>query len=89
VSLCQSCAQGFNPLGSPTDEAPEHAGLAIDNNENTVWDTQHYYDNKLDKAGTGIYVQREPGGGRAAATDHRRDAPGSPPPSTRAMTTRP
>jgi serine/threonine-protein kinase len=60
VQLCQSCAQGFNPLGSPTDESPD-AGLAIDNNENTVWDTQHYYDNKLDKAGTGIYVNASPG----------------------------
>src|SRR5947209_3637875 len=60
VRLCQSCAQGFNPLGSPTDEAPD-AALAIDNNENTVWDTQHYYDNKLDKAGTGIYVNASPG----------------------------
>jgi serine/threonine-protein kinase len=60
VSLCQSCAQGFNPLGSPIDEAP-NAGLAIDNQLNTLWDTQHYYDHKLDKAGTGIYVNATPG----------------------------
>jgi serine/threonine-protein kinase len=60
VSFCQSCAQGFNPLGNPTDEAP-NAGNAIDNNVNTVWDTQHYYDNKLDKTGTGIYVNASPG----------------------------
>jgi eukaryotic-like serine/threonine-protein kinase len=60
VSLCQSCAQGFNPLGSPLEEAP-NAGLAIDNQLNTLWDTQHYYDRKLDKAGTGIYVNANPG----------------------------
>jgi serine/threonine-protein kinase len=60
VSLCQSCAQGFNPLGNPIDEAP-NAGLAIDNQLNTFWDTQHYYDNKLDKAGTGIYLNASPG----------------------------
>jgi serine/threonine-protein kinase len=60
VSLCQSCAQGFNPLGSPTNESPD-ASLAIDNNPNTFWDTQHYYDNKLDKAGTGLFVNASPG----------------------------
>ena len=55
ISLCQSCAQGFNPLGSPSDESP-NPGLAIDNDTSTFWDTQHYYDHKLDKAGTGIYL---------------------------------
>jgi len=60
VSLCQSCAQGFNPLGNPTDEAP-NASLAIDNDLGTYWDTQQYYDHKLDKAGTGIYVNAGPG----------------------------
>src|SRR5436305_935009 len=60
VRLCQSCAQGFNPLGSPIDEAPD-ASLAIDNQPNTFWVTQHYYDKKLGKAGTGIYVNASPG----------------------------
>jgi serine/threonine-protein kinase len=60
VRLCQSCAQGFNPLGNPVDEAPD-AALAIDNQPNTFWVTQHYFDNKLDKAGTGIYVNASPG----------------------------
>ncbi|MBV8430063.1 MAG: serine/threonine protein kinase [Solirubrobacterales bacterium] len=55
VSPCGTCAQGFNPLGSPSDEAP-NASLAIDNQLGTYWDTQQYYDHKLDKAGTGIYV---------------------------------
>jgi serine/threonine-protein kinase len=52
---CANCAQGFNPLGSPSDEAP-NAGLAIDDQLGTYWDTQHYYDHRLNKAGTGIYV---------------------------------
>jgi serine/threonine-protein kinase len=60
VTLCQSCAQGFNPLGNPIDESP-NASLAIDNQLGTYWDTQHYYDDKLDKAGTGIYLNASPG----------------------------
>ena len=59
VQLCQSCAQGFNPLGSPTDEHP-NASLAVDNQLGTYWNTQIYYDHKLDKAGTGIYVDANP-----------------------------
>jgi eukaryotic-like serine/threonine-protein kinase len=60
VPLCQSCAQGFNPLGSPTDETP-HAPLAIDDQPGTYWDTQQYYDHSLNKAGTGIWVNASPG----------------------------
>ncbi|MFL5823719.1 MAG: protein kinase domain-containing protein [Solirubrobacteraceae bacterium] len=60
VDLCQSCAQGFNPLGNPTDESPD-AALAIDDQPNTFWKTQHYYDHKLNKPGTGIYLDADPG----------------------------
>jgi serine/threonine-protein kinase len=60
VSLCQSCAHGFNPLGNPLDEAP-NASLAIDNTSSTYWDTQLYFDHKLEKAGTGLYVDASPG----------------------------
>ena len=60
ISLCSTCAQGFNPLGSPTDEHLD-AALAIDNQPNTLWHTQIYYDHKLDKLGTGIYVDAKPG----------------------------
>jgi tRNA A-37 threonylcarbamoyl transferase component Bud32 len=60
VSLCQACAQGFNPLGTPTNETP-NASLAIDNQLNTAWDTQQYYDRKLSKAGMGIYVNASAG----------------------------
>jgi serine/threonine-protein kinase len=60
VIPCGGCASGFNPLGSPTNETP-HAELAIDGQLGTYWDTQQYYDHKLDKAGTGIYVNFSPG----------------------------
>jgi serine/threonine-protein kinase len=60
VSLGQNSAQGFNPLGSPTSEHP-NAGLAIDNDPNTFWSTQHYYNATLGKAGVGLYVDASPG----------------------------
>jgi serine/threonine protein kinase len=59
VNLCQSCAHGFNPLGSPKDEAP-NAALAIDGDPNTYWRTQYYYDDQLGKAGTGLYLDAAP-----------------------------
>jgi eukaryotic-like serine/threonine-protein kinase len=55
VIPCATCASGFNPLGSPSDETP-NASLAIDDQLGTYWDTQQYYDHRLDKAGTGIWV---------------------------------
>jgi serine/threonine-protein kinase len=60
VHLCDTCAHGYNPLGSPTDEAP-NAGLAIDGDTNTAWVTQQYYSRVLQKAGVGIYVDANPG----------------------------
>ena len=60
VDLCQTCAHGFNPLGSPTNESPD-AALTVDDQPNTFWKTQQYYDRKLNKAGTGIYVNASPG----------------------------
>jgi serine/threonine protein kinase len=55
VIPCESCAQGFNPLGTPSDETP-NGSFAIDDQLGTYWDTQQYYDRRLNKAGTGIYV---------------------------------
>ena len=60
VALCQTCASGFNPLGSPTNEHPD-ASLAIDNQLGTVWNTQNYFDRTLNKAGVGLYVDANPG----------------------------
>jgi len=56
IALCRSCASGFNPLGTPTNETP-HAGLAIDGDPSTAWSTQNYYALTLGhKAGTGLYL---------------------------------
>ncbi len=60
VQLCASCAHGYNPLGSPTDEHPD-APLAIDGNTDTAWTTQDYYSQQLQKAGVGMYVDAKPG----------------------------
>jgi eukaryotic-like serine/threonine-protein kinase len=60
VTLCDTCARGYNPLGNPQDENP-NAPLAIDNDLNTYWHTQDYYGGKLGKAGTGLYVDANPG----------------------------
>jgi serine/threonine-protein kinase len=60
VSLCTNCAHGYNPLGNPKDETP-NAGLAIDNQTDTYWSTQIYYDGRLNKTGTGIYLDASPG----------------------------
>ena len=53
-------AQGFNPLGDPKSEHPD-PGLAIDNDPNTAWLTQHYYGGNLGKAGVGLYIDARPG----------------------------
>ncbi len=58
--LCTSCAHGFNPLGDPKNEHPD-PGLAIDSDPNTAWTTQHYTDDNLSKAGTGLYLDASPG----------------------------
>jgi serine/threonine-protein kinase len=55
IHLCATCAQGFNPLATPTYENPG-ANLAIDGDPATAWQTQDYYTRKLGKAGTGLYV---------------------------------
>ena len=44
----------------PTDENPR-GPLAIDNQLDTYWSTQNYYDGKLNKAGTGLYLDANPG----------------------------
>jgi eukaryotic-like serine/threonine-protein kinase len=59
VQLCQDCAFGFNPLGSPKNEHPD-PGLAIDSQVNTSWSTQHYFSGTLNKAGVGLYVDARP-----------------------------
>jgi serine/threonine-protein kinase len=56
-------AAAYNPDGLNGDIAQNNsqAGLAIDGNPDTAWQTENYYDNKLDKPGVGIYVDAAPG----------------------------
>jgi serine/threonine-protein kinase len=67
VPLCNSCAFGYNPLGTPKTERP-YAPLAVDNDPTTYWSTQIYYARTLNKAGTGLYVDAHP---RTTARDLR------------------
>jgi hypothetical protein len=61
VHLCDTCAHGYNPEGNPTDEHPD-AGLAIDGDPTTYWETQDYYSDTLyPKSGVGLFVDAKPG----------------------------
>ncbi|HWF53381.1 MAG TPA: protein kinase [Solirubrobacteraceae bacterium] len=60
VSVPVSGASGYNPLNTPRNEAP-NAGLAIDNDPTTYWETQRYDNDNLNKAGTGLYLNASPG----------------------------
>jgi serine/threonine-protein kinase len=63
AQLCQSCAHDYNPdaLDGDKTQNPNLAGLAIDGDVNTAWQTQQYYDNTLGKPGVGVYVDANPG----------------------------
>ncbi len=63
VPLCQTCAHAYNPDGLNGDKTQNNneAGLAIDGDPNTAWDTQQYYSGTLGKPGVGIYVDANPG----------------------------
>jgi len=61
VTLCQSCAHDFDPLGDNKVEHPNQVGLAIDGQLNTAWTTESYLNANLSKAGVGLYVDADPG----------------------------
>jgi serine/threonine-protein kinase len=68
VSLSQTAAHDYNPFGT----GPENRDLidnVVDNDPNTTWSTEQYYDGNLKKAGgvgLGIYLDAAPGvAGRA------------------------
>jgi eukaryotic-like serine/threonine-protein kinase len=62
VHLCDSCAHGYNPEGSPTNESPD-AQFAIDSDPSTYWETQDYYSEAFTppKTGVGLFVDAKPG----------------------------
>ncbi len=57
VHLCATCASAYNPYGYGGNilQNNANAGLAVDGNPNTAWDTEQYYQG-LNKPGVGIYV---------------------------------
>jgi tRNA A-37 threonylcarbamoyl transferase component Bud32 len=67
VSLCDTCAHAFNPLGT-SPQNPGEAGYAIDNNPVDEWTTVTYYDHVLLESGIGLYVDAAP---KTAVSDIR------------------
>ncbi len=63
VSLCQSCAHAYNPYGlnGDTSQNDNQAGLVVDNDPQTKWQTEQYYSGTLGKPGVGVYVDANPG----------------------------
>jgi tRNA A-37 threonylcarbamoyl transferase component Bud32 len=69
IQLCQNCATAYNPDGLNGDisQNDSNAGLAIDGNPNTAWNTEQYYGRNaagqpsLGKPGVGLYLDAKPG----------------------------
>jgi eukaryotic-like serine/threonine-protein kinase len=59
VTLAQNAAQQYNPFGT-SPENPGSAGLAIDGDVSTYWQTSFYIGGRLGKSGVGIYVDARP-----------------------------
>jgi serine/threonine-protein kinase len=64
IQLDQNAASQYNPFGTDAED-PVRAGLAIDGDPSTFWQTSYYYGGVLGKSGVGLYVDAAPG---AAAT---------------------
>jgi hypothetical protein len=61
ISLGQSNAKDYDPLGDNTSEHPSQAKLVVDGETSTAWSTETYEGNTLgSKAGVGIYVVAAP-----------------------------
>jgi hypothetical protein len=63
IHLCAQCASAYNPdaIGSSIAQNNQTAGLAIDGDPSTAWDTQQYFSGSLGKPGVGLYVDATPG----------------------------
>jgi tRNA A-37 threonylcarbamoyl transferase component Bud32 len=70
VPLSQTAAHGYNPFGTGP-ESRDQIDNVVDNDPNTTWSTETYYEGTLKKAGgvgLGIYLDAAPGVvGRAIA----------------------
>jgi serine/threonine protein kinase len=61
ISLGQSNAKDYDPLGDNESEHPTQAKLVVDGETNTSWSTETYEGNTLgQKAGVGVYVVASP-----------------------------
>jgi eukaryotic-like serine/threonine-protein kinase len=63
VQLSQTAAHGYNPFGTGP-ENHDTVENTVDNDPNTTWSTERYYDGTLRKAGgtgLGIYLDAAPG----------------------------
>ena len=62
VQLSQTAAHGYNPFGTGPENRDQIENL-VDNDPNTTWTTEQYYDGTLKKAGgtgLGVYLYAEP-----------------------------
>jgi serine/threonine-protein kinase len=61
ISLGQSNAKDYDPLGDNKSEHPREAKLVVDGESSTSWTTETYEGNTLgSKTGVGVYVVAEP-----------------------------
>jgi hypothetical protein len=61
VSLMQSGAKDFDPLGDNHSEHPLEAKAVVDQDAGTTWSTESYAAGNLGKDGVGVYVDAVPG----------------------------
>jgi eukaryotic-like serine/threonine-protein kinase len=61
VSLSQTAASDYDPIGDNEEEHPEEAPFVVDRDPNTTWSTETYSGGELGKDGVGIYVDARPG----------------------------
>ncbi|HEY4996867.1 MAG TPA: protein kinase [Solirubrobacteraceae bacterium] len=70
VALSQTAAHSYNPFGTGPENR-DQVDNVVDNDPNTTWSTEQYYEGTLKKAGgvgLGIYLNASPGvAGRAIA----------------------
>jgi len=63
VQLSQTAAHGYNPFGTGAED-PERIANLVDNDPNTTWSTEQYYERTLRKpggTGLGVYLDASPG----------------------------
>jgi len=62
VQLSQTAAHGYNPFGTGPENR-DHIQNVVDNDPNTTWSTEQYYEGNLRKAGgvgLGLYLDAAP-----------------------------